>query len=267
MNPSATLLFERDGSIAKLTLNRPDLGNAIDLSLAKGLMKAAISCDEDDSIGCVVLTGAGRFFCTGGDVGEFVSAGDAVPSLLKELTAYLHMAIARLARMQKPLITAINGPAAGAGLSLAVLGDIALSARSAHFTPAYTGIGLSPDGGSTWLLPRLVGLRRAQEIVLTNKRLGADDAAELGLVTRAVDDELLAEEVRAIVAQLGKSTTAAIGRTRNLLLSSLESSFETQMEDEARAIAELSRTSQTRDRIQAFVSRHNASVSHRESTV
>jgi 2-(1,2-epoxy-1,2-dihydrophenyl)acetyl-CoA isomerase len=177
------------------------------------------------------------------------------------------MAIARLARMQKPLITAINGPAAGAGLSLAVLGDIALSARSAHFTPAYTGIGLSPDGGSTWLLPRLVGLRRAQEIVLTNKRLGADDAAELGLVTRAVDDELLAEEVRAIVAQLGKSTTAAIGRTRNLLLSSLESSFETQMEDEARAIAELGRTSQTRDRIRAFVSKHNASVSHRESTV
>jgi 2-(1,2-epoxy-1,2-dihydrophenyl)acetyl-CoA isomerase len=247
MNSSATLLFERDGSVAKLTLNRPDVGNAIDLSLAKGLMKAAIDCDEDDSIGCVVLTGAGRFFCTGGDVGGFVSAGDAVPSFLKELTAYLHMAIARLARMQKPLITAINGPAAGAGLSLAVLGDIALSARSAHFTPAYAGIGLSPDGGSTWLLPRLVGLRRAQEIILTNKRLG--------------------DEVRAIVAQLEKSTTAAIGRTRNLLLSSLESSFETQMEDEARAIAELSRTSQTRDRIQAFVSKRNASSSHRESTV
>ena len=200
-------------------------------------------------------------------MGGFVSAGDTVPSLLKELTAYLHMAIARLARTQKPLITVINGPAAGAGLSLAVLGDIALSARSAHFTPAYTGIGLSPDGGSTWLLPRLVGLRRAQEIVLTNKRLGADDAAELGLVTRAVDDELLADEARAIVAQFGKSTTAAIGRTRNLLLSSLESSFETQMEDEARAIAELSRTSQTRDRIQAFVSKRNASLSHRESTV
>jgi 2-(1,2-epoxy-1,2-dihydrophenyl)acetyl-CoA isomerase len=102
---------------------------------------------------------------------------------------------------------------------------------------------------------------------LTNKRLGADDAAELGLVTRAVEDELLADEVRAIVAQLRKSTTAAIGRTRNLLLSSLESSFETQMEDEARAIAELSRTSQTRDRIQAFVSKRNASLSHRESTV
>jgi 2-(1,2-epoxy-1,2-dihydrophenyl)acetyl-CoA isomerase len=259
MNSSGTLLFEREGSIAKLTLNRPDVGNAIDLSLAKRLMKAAIDCDEDDSIGCVVLTGAGRFFCTGGDVGGFVSAGDTVPSLLKELTAYLHMAIARLARMQKPLITAINGPAAGAGLSLAVLGDIALSARSAHFTPAYTGIGLSPDGGSTWLLPRLVGLRRAQEIVLTNKRLGAEDAATLGLVTRAVDDELLADEVRAIVAQLGRS--------RNLLLSSLETSFETQMEDEARAIAELSRTSQTRDRIQAFVSKRNASTSHRESTV
>lgn len=267
MTAPATVLFERDGSIAKLTLNRPDVGNAIDLSLAKALMKASIDCDEDDSIGCVVLTGAGRFFCTGGDVGEFVSAGDEVSSLLKELTAYLHMAITRLARMRKPLITAINGPAAGAGLSLAVLGDVALSVRSAHFTPAYSGIGLSPDGGATWLLPRLVGLRRAQEIILTNKRLEAEDAADLGLVTRAVDDDALVAETAAVLAQLGKSTAAAIGTTRNLLLSSLESSLETQMEDEARAIAELSRTSQTRDLIQAFVSKRRVSLSHRGDTV
>ncbi|MGT2477554.1 enoyl-CoA hydratase/isomerase family protein [Paraburkholderia terrae] len=123
------------------------------------------------------------------------------------------------------------------------------------------------DGGATWLLPRLVGLRRAQEIILTNKRLEAEDAADLGLVTRAVDDDALVEETAAVSAQLGKSTAAAIGTTRNLLLSSLESSLETQMEDEARAIAELSRTSQTRDLIQAFVSRRRVSLRHRGDTV
>jgi enoyl-CoA hydratase/carnithine racemase len=108
-----SLRFERDGAVATLTLDRPQVGNAIDVPLARALMEAAIECDEDDAIRSVLLTGAGRLFCSGGDVGEFASAADSVASLLKELTAYLHMAIARFARMGKPLVTAINGPAAG----------------------------------------------------------------------------------------------------------------------------------------------------------
>ena len=189
LGESDTVLFARAGAVATLTLNRPKAGNAINLELARALMERAIVCDEDESIRCVVLTGAGRMFCAGGDVTDFATAGEGTGALFKNLTAYLHMAVSRLARMRKPLLTAINGPAAGAGLSLAILGDLALAARSAHFTVAYPAIGLSPDGASTWLLPRLVGLRRAQELMLLNKRVGADEAAAMGLITRCVEEK------------------------------------------------------------------------------
>jgi 2-(1,2-epoxy-1,2-dihydrophenyl)acetyl-CoA isomerase len=247
------LLFERSGPIATLTLNRPHAGNAIDLSLARELLAAAIACDEDEGIRCVVLTGAGCYFCTGGDVSSFAAAGEATSSLLKELTAYVHMAVARLARMGKPLITAVNGPAAGAGISLAVLGDLALAARSAHFTLAYTAIGLSPDGGASWLLPRLIGLRRTQELIFTNSKVDAVAAAEMGLATRAVDDAALVQETVKLARELAGGATAALGFSRRLLLSSFDNGLETQMEAEARAIADASRTTQGREGIAAFI--------------
>lgn len=255
MSTNPSLLFEREGAVATLRLNRPDVGNALDIPLARALMEAAIQCDEDDAIRCVVLTGNGRMFCAGGDVGAFAAAGDSLPAMLKEITAYLHTAITRLSHMGKPLVTAVNGPAAGAGYSLAVLGDIALAARSAHFTLAYTALGLTPDGGSTWLLPRLVGLRRAQELALLNKRLSADEAATLGLITRAVDDAAFVAETDQVVKQLAASATPALGKVRNLLLSSFGSTLEAQMEAEARSIADASKTRYGREGVAAFVAR------------
>jgi 2-(1,2-epoxy-1,2-dihydrophenyl)acetyl-CoA isomerase len=251
----APLRFERRGALAVLTLDRPSVGNAIDMPLARALMEASIVCDEDDTIRCVILTGAGKLFCAGGDVAGFTRAGDAVPSLLKELTAYMHMAIARFARMPKPLLCVVNGAAAGAGFSLAILGDIVLAARSAKFSLAYGAIGLSPDGAATWLLPRLVGLRRAQELMLTNKRIDADEAATLGLITRAVDDAALAAEADATADLLIKAATKAIGRTRQLLLCSFGNSLETQMELEARSIAEAARGAESREGVAAFIAR------------
>jgi 2-(1,2-epoxy-1,2-dihydrophenyl)acetyl-CoA isomerase len=249
------LIFERKDAVVRLTLNRPDAANGIDIPLARALMHAAIECDDDDGVRCVVLTGAGQLFCGGGDIGGFASAGERLPVLLKELTAYLHVAISRLARMQKPLITAINGAAAGAGLSLALLGDLAIAARSAKFALAYGGIGLSPDGGATWLLPRLIGLRGAQELALTNKRLSADEAATAGLITRVVDDSALRDHVDELAAQLSNAATRAIGRTRNLLMSSFANSLEEQMELESRSIAEASRGPEGREGIAAFLAK------------
>ena len=251
------LIFGREGSVARLTLNRPRIGNALDLSLARALMEAAIRCDEDETIRCVVLTGAGKLFCAGGDIGSFAEAADNIAGLLKQLTAYLHMAISRFARMGKPLVTVVNGHAAGAGLSLAILGDIVLAARSAQFTLAYCGIGLSPDGGSTWLLPRLIGLRQTQELALTNKRIPAEEAARLGLITRVVDDEALAADAQFTVKALASSATQALGATRHLLLSSFETSLETQMELEARAIAAASRTAEGREGQAAFLAKRS----------
>jgi 2-(1,2-epoxy-1,2-dihydrophenyl)acetyl-CoA isomerase len=246
------LLFTRDNGIARLTLNRPKTGNSIDVPLARALMEAAIVCDEDDTIRCVLMTGAGRLFCAGGDVGGFAAAGSGIPALLKELTAYVHSAVSRFSRMAKPMITAVNGPAAGAGFNLSLLGDIVLAAQSAHFTVAYTAIGMSPDGGTTWMLPRLVGLRRAQEWALTNKRISAAEAMEAGLITRVVEDQALAAEAGKLAGHLAGSAVRAIGRTRNLLLDSFGNSLEQHLEQEARNIAAAGRDAEGREGIAAF---------------
>ena len=253
MTTDSPVLLERRGALAVLTLNRPTVGNAIDVPLARALMEAALACDEDDSIRCVLLTGNGRMFCAGGDVGGFAKAGDNAGALVKEITGYLHVAISRLSRMAKPLVCAVNGPAAGAGFPLALLGDLVLAAKSAHFTLAYTAIGLTPDGSSTWLLPRLVGLRLTQELVLTNRRVGAEEAVTLGLVTRVVDDAELSAEAEKLATTLAAGATQAFGAARRLLLQSFESSLETQMELESRSIGDAARTTHGREGISAFL--------------
>jgi 2-(1,2-epoxy-1,2-dihydrophenyl)acetyl-CoA isomerase len=255
MTAESPLLVEHRGALAILTLNRPTVGNAFDVPLARALMEAAIRCDEDASVRCVLLTGNGRMFCAGGDVGGFAKAGDDSPALVKEITAYLHVAIARLSRMAKPLVCAINGPAAGAGFPLALLGDLVVAARSAHFTLAYTAIGLTPDGSSTWLLPRLVGLRLTQELVMTNRRLSADEALSLGLLTRVVDDADLAQEAEKLATTLASGATQAFGAARRLLLQSFESSLETQMELESRAIGDAARSPHGREGVSAFLAK------------
>ena len=247
-----TVLLERDGAVARITLNRPEVGNALDLPMAHALMAAVIACDEDDAVRCVLLTGAGRLFCVGGDIAAFAGAGDQLPAFLKEITVYVHAAVARLMRMDKPVVTAINGSTAGVGIGLAILGDIALVDPRAQFTLAYTGIGLSPDGGATWLLPRLIGLRRAQELCLRNRRVTAEEAAAMGLVTRVVEGELM-DEAMDVARDLARSATPALGVTRRLLLDSATASLEAQLDAESRGIASLARTAQGKEGVAAFV--------------
>lgn len=256
MNESPLIVDIADG-IAWLTLNRPEAGNAIDLPMARALMEASIRCQTETSIRCVVLTGAGRIFCAGGDVGLFKSSGDQVDALLSELAGTLHMALVRFARMPKPLLVLVNGPAAGAGLSLAIGGDIVLTARSAHFTAAYGAIGLTPDGGLSWMLPRLVGLRRAQDIILTNRRIKAEEAEAIGLVTRAVDDAQLPDEGRATANRLANSAVAAIGAAKGLLQESFSSGYETQLEREARTISAAGANAECREGLAAFFAKRH----------
>lgn len=252
------VLFIRDGSIARITLNRPEVGNAIDLRLARALLEAAICCETDVSVRCVVVTGNGKLFCTGGDVALMQSAGDQLPKTLSELITTFHMAVTRLAQMPKPLLMLVNGPAAGAGMSLALLGDVVLSARSAHYTAAYGAIGLTADGGLSWLLPRLVGLRKAQEIILTNRRIKRDDAEAIGLVTRIVDDEVLATEGEAIAGYLADAPTAAFGASRALLRQSFEGAFETQLDRELRSMTAAAGAAEAKEGLAAFFGKRAA---------
>ena len=172
--------------------------------------------------------------------------------MIARITVSLHAAINRLATMPKPLICLVNGPAAGAGLGLAMLGDIVLAASSAHFTSAYTAIGVSPDAGTSWLLPRLVGLRRAQDMILTNCRVGAEEAVAIGLVTRIVADDSLASEGDKVAQSLGAGATGAMATARLLLHRSHSSSLADQLEAEAGGIVAAARSAEAGERIAAF---------------
>jgi 2-(1,2-epoxy-1,2-dihydrophenyl)acetyl-CoA isomerase len=250
--------LEQRGNVAIVTLNRPDAANGINLALGRELMLVAIECDENPEIRAVVLTGAGKMFCAGGDLPSFNAMGDRIAQGLKELTTYLHAATSRFARMDAPLITAVNGAAAGAGMSLAIAGDYVIAGEAAKFTMAYTAAGLTPDGSSTFFLPRLVGLRRAQELILTNRRLSAQEALEWQLVNRVVADADLLPEAIKLAEQLANGPTLAFGRAKKLLLSTFEESLETQMELEAQGIAAMSKTLDGKEGIAAFVGKRKA---------
>jgi 2-(1,2-epoxy-1,2-dihydrophenyl)acetyl-CoA isomerase len=248
----ATLLFEVRKGVAHITLNRPDAANSINLQMSKDLAYAALSCDEDPAVRAVLISGKGRIFCGGGDVASFSRTLDTLPVLLKELTTYLHAAISRFARMRAPVVVAVNGAAAGAGFSLASAGDLVIAVEAAKFTMAYTAIGLAPDGSSTYHLPRLIGTRRALELMLTNRVLSAAEALEWGLVNRVVANDALAEESEALAARLAAGPTVAFGAVKDLV-SHCHDSLESQMERETRRIADCARTADAREGIGAFI--------------
>lgn len=254
-----TVLLHRDGAVARIVLNRPESGNAIDRALADRLAEVAADVAADPAIRCVVLTGGGRLFCAGGDVTAMAAAGDAASTFLHALADTLHRAILTLATMPKPLIVAVNGPAAGAGLSLALLGDVVIAARSAHFTAAYTAIGLTPDGGMSWLLPRIVGLRRAQAIILTNQRVSAEEAERLDMVTCVADDSDLGTVVAGFAARLVAAPTAAIGAARALILSGATTPFSDHLDHEAATIAAAGDQAEAREGIAALLARRKPS--------
>jgi 2-(1,2-epoxy-1,2-dihydrophenyl)acetyl-CoA isomerase len=255
MNNYSTLLFTTKDGIAYITLNRPEAANGMDLAMGRELMEVALFCDQAADIRVVVLTGAGNFFSAGGDLKAFASYGDAISERIHELTIYLHAAISRFTRMRVPVIVAVNGVAAGAGFSLAMAGDFVLASENAKFTMAYTAAGLSPDGGASYFLPRLVGLRRAQELMISNRRLTAEEALDWGLVTRICASDGLMAEVQDLALQLADSATQAIGTVKRLLAVSYDNGLEAQMALEGQAIAHLASCCDGQEGIQAFLNK------------
>jgi 2-(1,2-epoxy-1,2-dihydrophenyl)acetyl-CoA isomerase len=251
----APVLLDVADGLAWITLNRPKAYNALNKDLAGRLLDAVIRCDEDDAVRAVVITGNGASFCSGGDIRQMNDAaaqdGSAAP-FLKTLTVSLHEAIATIAHMAKPVVMAVNGAAAGAGFSLALAGDLVLAADSAKFTVAYTAIGLAPDGSSTFTLPRLVGPKRAFELMCTNRALSAEEAKALGLVNQVFPQAEFATRARQFAADLARGPTAALGYAKRLVTLSAQSSLETQMEHERRAIAACGRTADFREGTEAF---------------
>jgi 2-(1,2-epoxy-1,2-dihydrophenyl)acetyl-CoA isomerase len=248
-----TLLFNVKNNVAHITLNRPEAANAINLDLAKDLVQAIMRCDEDPLIRAVLITGTGPMFCSGGDVKSFAAQGEKLPYYMKEVTTYFHVAVSYLMRMDPPVVAAVHGSAAGAGISLACACDIVFAAESARFTMAYTRVGLTPDGGSTYMLSRLVGPKRTIELMLTNRVLSAKEAFDWGIVTRVVSDKDMIPEAKTMANKLAAGPTKTFGVTKRLIQSGLVESLEAQMKHESRSIAEMARTSDGREGIDAFL--------------
>jgi len=247
------IIFEKQGTIARLALNRPDAANGLDSLMASELKQAAQLCTSDPELKAVVLSASGRFFCAGGDIKEMMSHGDEVGAAVKSLADDLHSAISTLSRMQAALIVAVNGVAAGAGFSLALIGDIVLAAESSSFTMAYTRAGLCPDGSSSYFLPRLVGLRKAQELMLTNRTLSAQEACAMGMVTRVVADDDLAAQAEQVASDLANSARLSTAYVKKLLLASPGNDLEAQMELEGQLVSRSAASPDGREGIQAFV--------------
>lgn len=251
----ATLLYETNAGVAKITFNRPDAANSLNAAMARELMEASIRASEDRAVRAVILTGAGRMFSGGGDLKSFAAQGERLPAHLKEVAGHLHLAISRFVRMEAPVIAAVNGSAGGAGMSLCMFADLVIAAESAKFTLAYTRAGLSPDGGSTFFLPRIIGLRRTLELALTNRVLSSREALDWGMVNKVVPDAELQAEAQAMAAQLASGALGALGTAKRLLHHSFSESLETQMELEAQGIAAQAGTANAREGIAAFIAK------------
>jgi 2-(1,2-epoxy-1,2-dihydrophenyl)acetyl-CoA isomerase len=253
-----TIRIEIDGEIGTLTLDRPDAFNAMSPELIGEMTVAFAWLADQAPLRGLIVTGAGKAFCAGGDVTWFrkgVEAGEIdLPSEVRRGAEVLHQAIIDLRRISYPVIAAINGPAAGAGFSLALACDIRIASNRAFFAPAYGRIGASPDGGMTYFLPRVVGPSKALEILLEDPNLTADDAKELGLVSEVVGSEELMERARVKAEELAKKAPHYVRMAKQLCGVSIENSITEHLQLERHGIADSMATEDLRNGVETFFS-------------
>jgi 2-(1,2-epoxy-1,2-dihydrophenyl)acetyl-CoA isomerase len=239
----------RDGAVLTITLNRPEVLNALN-GAVHAQLHAIYREARKPEVRAVVLTGAGRGFCVGQDLTEFREGGGDIVQRLRET---YHPTILGLRALEKPVIAAVNGPAAGAGLSLACACDLLIAADTASFVPGFVGIGLVPDSGGTWTVPRLIGAARAFEWLTSNRKLTAAEAQAWGLVSEVVEAGALGSRAAEVAARYAEAPTRAIGMTKRLLEQSAVSTLEEQLEREAQLQAAATGTDDFREGVTAFL--------------
>src|SRR5205809_1787049 len=239
----------REGAVLRITLNRPDVLNAFNASMHKGLA-AALKEARSPEIRAVVVTGAGRGFCVGQDLTEFREAPGDIGSRLRST---YHPNVLAVRALEKPVIAAVNGVAAGAGMSFACACDLRIAADSASFVPAFVNIGLIPDSGGSYFVTRILGPARAFEWLASGKRLTAAEAHAWGLVSEVVEADALASRAAALAAQLADLPTRAVGMTKRLLDHAVTSTLEEQLEREAQLQAAATQTEDFKEGVAAFL--------------
>lgn len=250
-----TLLYEQDGIVLRITMNRPDKLNALTDTLLQELNAAFEQADEDKTVRAVVLTGAGRGFCAGADLAEGVAKGIGTGgfSFQEHLTQNYNPLILRIRALQKPIIAAINGAAAGAGMSIAMACDIKIAAESASFLQAFVKIGLIPDSGSTWMLPRLIGMTRALDMMLSGRKVSAQEALNMGLVTQVVPNEQLMDCVNQLAVEYAAAPTQAIAFIKQAVNFAATSTLEEALNKEAELQNKAGKTADNAEGVNAFL--------------
>jgi len=249
-----TIEFDVSEGVATLTLNRPKALNSFTIEMHGEVREAMAQVIDDASIRCLVITGAGRGFCAGQDLGDrAVSADGGAPGLGESVEKNYNPLIRSIMNLPKPVICAVNGVAAGAGSSIALACDIVIAARSASFIQIFCKIGLIPDSGGTWNLPRAVGLARAKGLALLGDRLPAETAREWGLIWECVDDDILQEEARKMARHFATQPTRALGLIKKLLNESGANTLFEQTELEKEAMQELGQSDDYREGVAAFM--------------
>lgn len=253
---------ETDGPVAKLVMNHVEVMNAVSMEMLAGFRDALGFIEKpENGVRAVVWTGEGRGFCTGANLSGGAGSSDFDPAARdagSALETSYHPFLRRIRNLPVPVITAVNGPAAGVGMSFALMGDMILAARSAFFLQAFRRIGLVPDGGSTWLLPRLVGLARAKELSLLGERLPAEKALEWGLINRVYDDAALMDEAMKLGRELANGPTVALGQIRKLYGESFDNSYEEQLNAERWAQRTAGRSPDFTEGVAAFLGKRPA---------
>jgi len=255
---AAPVLSRRDGAVQTLTLNRPQALNSFNGEMHDALSAELKAAAADPAVRCVVITGAGRGFCAGQDLSDPAIAPDLTPGAeprdIGNLIEARYKPLAMLLHhFPVPVIAAVNGVAAGAGANLALNCDIVLAAKSASFIQAFSKIGLVPDCGGTWLLPRLAGRARAIGLAMTGDKLPAEEAARIGLIWQCVDDVALMETAIALATRLASMPTRALVETRLAIDEAIEMDFDDALSNEARRQGALGRAHDSREGVAAFV--------------
>jgi 2-(1,2-epoxy-1,2-dihydrophenyl)acetyl-CoA isomerase len=253
------VLTSRDGGVLTITLNRPDVYNAINRALHEGLA-AALAEATDREIRAVVLTGAGRGFCSGQDLREFESLPGGVREALEQT---YHPNVRALRALEKPVLAAINGPIAGAGISLACACDVRIGSSEASWVPGFIGIGLVPDAGSTWFVHRLLGFSRAFEWMVSNRRLSADEAVAWGLMSEAVPYDSFAERVAELAESYAALPTRAVAMTKQLFEHAYGTPLDRQLQLEAELQHAATQTEDFAEGVQAFLEKRPAAFQGR----
>ena len=254
-----TVLLARDGPVATLTLNRPDVLNVLDVAMVDALAAHALALAADREVRVVIVAGAGPHFMAGGDVRMFASLAHLPPAertaRFEQFIVPLHGVLEQLVRLPQPLIARVHGACAGFGLSLMAACDLAIAADDAYFTTAYRHIGLTPDGSGTWFLPRIVGPRKAMELVLLSPRLAAPEALAIGLINKVVPGAELDAAVASAANSLATGPALAIANAKRLLRGSLDRSLPEQLAAEAASIAQCAGTTDFVEGVTAFVAK------------